>query len=88
MDSCQAINCSILLSPRLLPLLILLLVSSCVSVAAAEDVVALTPDTFEKEVGKDKDALVEFYAPWYALLRPIHFNFSIVAVKISIFILT
>ncbi|KAH9306170.1 hypothetical protein KI387_010574, partial [Taxus chinensis] len=30
----------------------------------SDDVVALTPDTFENEVGKDKGALVEFYAPW------------------------
>lgn len=30
----------------------------------SDDVVALTPDTFDNEVGKDKGALVEFYAPW------------------------
>jgi len=36
------------------------------SSASADDVVALTEDTFEKEVGKDRGALVEFYAPWYA----------------------
>lgn len=41
-------------------LLALLLVS-----ALADDVVVLTDDSFEKEVGKDKAALVEFYAPWY-----------------------
>lgn len=41
-------------------LLALLLVS-----AIADDVVVLTDDSFEKEVGKDKGALVEFYAPWY-----------------------
>ncbi|XP_024967970.1 probable protein disulfide-isomerase A6 [Cynara cardunculus var. scolymus] len=35
------------------------LISSCVS-----DVVVLTVDNFEKEVGKDRGALVEFYAPW------------------------
>ncbi|KAK7379184.1 hypothetical protein VNO80_04637 [Phaseolus coccineus] len=34
------------------------------SSASADDVVALTEDTFEKEVGKDRAALVEFYAPW------------------------
>ncbi|KAJ7547667.1 hypothetical protein O6H91_08G097500 [Diphasiastrum complanatum] len=31
---------------------------------AADDVVALTPDTFEEEVGQERGALVEFYAPW------------------------
>lgn len=43
-----------------LALLALLVVSS----AVADDVVVLTDDSFEKEVGKDKGALVEFYAPW------------------------
>lgn len=32
--------------------------------ASADDVVALTEDTFEKEVGQDRGALIEFYAPW------------------------
>ncbi|GLT42618.1 hypothetical protein SLA2020_166080 [Shorea laevis] len=32
--------------------------------ALAEDVVVLTEDNFEKEVGQDSGALVEFYAPW------------------------
>ena len=31
----------------------------------ADDVVVLTEDNFDKEVGQDRDALVEFYAPWY-----------------------
>ncbi|KAK7284420.1 hypothetical protein RJT34_19166 [Clitoria ternatea] len=31
---------------------------------SADDVVVLTEDTFENEVGKDRAALVEFYAPW------------------------
>jgi protein disulfide-isomerase A6 len=31
---------------------------------SADDVVVLTEDNFEKEVGQDKGALVEFYAPW------------------------
>lgn len=31
----------------------------------ADDVVVLTEDNFEKEVGQDRGALVEFYAPWY-----------------------
>ncbi|KAK9673290.1 hypothetical protein RND81_12G158000 [Saponaria officinalis] len=30
----------------------------------ADDVVVLTEDNFEKEVGQDRGALVEFYAPW------------------------
>ena len=31
---------------------------------SADDVVVLTEDNFEKEVGQDRGALVEFYAPW------------------------
>ncbi|CAJ1869196.1 unnamed protein product [Sphenostylis stenocarpa] len=34
------------------------------SSASADNVVTLTEDTFENEVGKDRAALVEFYAPW------------------------
>lgn len=33
--------------------------------SAKADVVVLTEDNFEKEVGQDRAALVEFYAPWY-----------------------
>ncbi|XP_065854368.1 probable protein disulfide-isomerase A6 [Euphorbia lathyris] len=40
--------------------LVLLLASS----VSAEDVVILTDDNFEKEVGQDRAALIEFYAPW------------------------
>jgi len=36
-----------------------------ISTALANDVVVLTKDIFDKEVGKDRGALVEFYAPWY-----------------------
>lgn len=43
--------------------LLLLACSSAIAIAA-EDVLALTADSFELEVGKDKHALVEFYAPW------------------------
>lgn len=32
--------------------------------SAVADVVILTEDNFEKEVGQDRGALVEFYAPW------------------------
>ncbi|KAF3334549.1 putative protein disulfide-isomerase A6 [Carex littledalei] len=32
--------------------------------AIADDVVDLTPDNFDKEVGKDRGALIEFFAPW------------------------
>ncbi|XP_071715978.1 probable protein disulfide-isomerase A6 [Rutidosis leptorrhynchoides] len=32
--------------------------------SAVADVVVLTEDNFEKEVGQDRGALVEFYAPW------------------------
>lgn len=31
----------------------------------ADDVVVLTAENFDKEVGQDRGALVEFYAPWY-----------------------
>ncbi|XP_061371925.1 probable protein disulfide-isomerase A6 isoform X2 [Gastrolobium bilobum] len=34
------------------------------SVSADDVVVVLTEDSFENEVGKDRGALVEFYAPW------------------------
>ncbi|XP_009593712.1 probable protein disulfide-isomerase A6 [Nicotiana tomentosiformis] len=34
------------------------------SSAFAEDVVVLTEENFEKEIGQDRAALVEFYAPW------------------------
>ncbi|KAI5658597.1 hypothetical protein M9H77_27390 [Catharanthus roseus] len=34
------------------------------SSALADDVVVLTEENFEKEVGQDRGALVEFYAPW------------------------
>ncbi|KAF3789787.1 disulfide-isomerase like 2-1 protein [Nymphaea thermarum] len=33
-------------------------------VAVADDVVVLNEDNFEQEVGKERGALVEFYAPW------------------------
>ncbi|XP_061338419.1 probable protein disulfide-isomerase A6 isoform X2 [Gastrolobium bilobum] len=32
--------------------------------ASADDVVVLSEENFEKEVGQDRGALVEFYAPW------------------------
>ncbi|KAJ0054432.1 hypothetical protein Pint_00896 [Pistacia integerrima] len=32
--------------------------------ALADDVVVLTEDNFDKEVGQDRGVLVEFYAPW------------------------
>jgi len=34
------------------------------ALADGDDVLALTESTFEKEVGQDRAALVEFYAPW------------------------
>ncbi|KAF8661689.1 hypothetical protein HU200_056636 [Digitaria exilis] len=37
------------------------------ALADGDDVVALTESTFEKEVGQDRGALVEFYAPWFAI---------------------
>ncbi|KAL9248189.1 hypothetical protein vseg_021541 [Gypsophila vaccaria] len=43
--------------------LALIFVSS-VYADGGDDVVVLTEDSFEKEVGQDRGALVEFYAPW------------------------
>ncbi|KAF3967035.1 hypothetical protein CMV_008926 [Castanea mollissima] len=48
--------CSVLIALSL----IFLFASSVI----ADDVVVLTEDNFDKEVGQDRDALVEFYAPW------------------------
>lgn len=45
-------------------LLLLVAAAAAVSTASADDVLALTESTFEKEVGQDRAALVEFYAPW------------------------
>ncbi|GJN31951.1 hypothetical protein PR202_gb20414 [Eleusine coracana subsp. coracana] len=47
-----------------LALLVLLAASAAMVFADGDDVVALTESTFEKEVGQDRGALVEFYAPW------------------------
>ncbi|KAG6427339.1 hypothetical protein SASPL_111581 [Salvia splendens] len=47
-------------SPIYFPALTLLLVA----LAYADDVIVLTEDNFDQEVGKDRGALVEFYAPW------------------------
>ncbi|GJN05322.1 hypothetical protein PR202_ga22941 [Eleusine coracana subsp. coracana] len=47
-----------------LALLVLLAASAAMVLADGDDVVALTESTFEKEVGQDRGALVEFYAPW------------------------
>jgi hypothetical protein len=33
--------------------------------AIADDVLDLTPDNFDNEVGKDRGALIEFFAPWF-----------------------
>ncbi|CAN6349770.1 unnamed protein product [Urochloa humidicola] len=44
--------------------LLLAAAAAAVSPAAADDVVVLTEADFEKEVGQDRAALVEFYAPW------------------------
>lgn len=38
------------------------------SSALADDVVVLTEENFEKEIGQDRAALVEFYAPWFVHL--------------------
>ncbi|VAH02505.1 unnamed protein product [Triticum turgidum subsp. durum] len=49
----------------LLPVLLLLAAAALYPAAAdGDEVLALTESTFEKEVGQDRGALVEFYAPW------------------------
>eukprot|EP00252_Welwitschia_mirabilis_P004313 TRINITY_DN1462_c0_g1_i1.p1 TRINITY_DN1462_c0_g1~~TRINITY_DN1462_c0_g1_i1.p1 ORF type:complete len:362 (-),score=83.93 TRINITY_DN1462_c0_g1_i1:209-1294(-) len=45
-------------------LLLFVATAAYFSAVRSDDVTALTPDTFENEVGKDRGALVEFYAPW------------------------
>ncbi|MQM19494.1 hypothetical protein Taro_052499 [Colocasia esculenta] len=45
-------------------LALVLLVCSGSPALADDDVVALSGDSFEKEVGQDRGALVEFFAPW------------------------
>jgi len=61
------------ISRRALGLLLVLATAAAavVSPAAADDVVALTEADFEKEVGQDRGALVEFYAPWFSPLSPL-----------------
>ncbi|KAL3651333.1 hypothetical protein CASFOL_004335 [Castilleja foliolosa] len=44
--------------------LIIATVALFLAVSAFADVVVLTEENFEKEVGQDRGALVEFYAPW------------------------
>uniref|UniRef100_A0A452Y1Q8 protein disulfide-isomerase n=3 Tax=Aegilops tauschii subsp. strangulata TaxID=200361 RepID=A0A452Y1Q8_AEGTS len=49
----------------LLPVILLLAAAALYPAAAdGDEVLALTESTFEKEVGQDRGALVEFYAPW------------------------
>lgn len=48
-----------------------------VSLAYADDVIVLTEDNFDQEVGKDRGALVEFYAPWYEIYLLISSTYSI-----------
>lgn len=46
-----------------------------VSALADDDVVVvLTEENFDKEVGQDRGALVEFYAPWYPFLLSLTFD--------------
>ncbi|KAK6911638.1 Thioredoxin domain, partial [Dillenia turbinata] len=44
--------------------LVIFFFAVAVSFVVADDVVVLTEENFEKEVGQDRGALVEFYAPW------------------------
>lgn len=47
------------------------------------DVFVLTEANFEKEVGQDRAALVEFYAPWYSF-----FFFSLIMLILLYFFIT
>lgn len=49
-----------------------------VSALADDDVFVLTEANFEKEVGQERDALVEFYAPWYPLISSFFENIKII----------
>jgi protein disulfide-isomerase A6 len=55
--------------------LLVLLAAAVAAPAAADEVVALTDSDFEKHVGQDRGALVEFYAPWFA--RPPSLSLSL-----------
>lgn len=46
------------------------------SVSADDDVIVLTEANFDQEVGQDRGALVEFYAPWY-ICKSILINISL-----------
>lgn len=50
--------------PRISMALVTLALFFFFASALADDVVVLTEENFEKEVGQDRGALVEFYAPW------------------------
>ncbi|XP_027107914.1 probable protein disulfide-isomerase A6 [Coffea arabica] len=50
--------------PRIAIALVTLALLFFFASALADDVVVLTEENFEKEVGQDRGALVEFYAPW------------------------
>ncbi len=39
------------------------------AVALASDVLILTPDNFDDEIGGDQPALVEFFAPYVSIIR-------------------
>lgn len=54
--------------------LIALAITLFAGLAFADDVVVLTPENFDEEVGQDRYALVEFFTPWFISLDMI-FNY-------------
>ncbi|KAL6560588.1 hypothetical protein OROGR_004147 [Orobanche gracilis] len=52
------------MSPSRICLVVAAVALFLVASAFADDVVVLTEENFDKEVGQDRGALVEFYAPW------------------------
>lgn len=55
------------------------------SSALADDVVVLTEENFDKEIGQDRAALVEFYAPWFVHICETFFFFTDFAAILSYF---
>ena len=57
-------------SATLVALIALILLAGSSSLVAASDVLVLNDANFDTTVGKDRNVLVEFYAPWCGHVRP------------------